>query len=243
MLNRKRSDFLSWGLLLAVVLVLLEATLNGGGILFSLLISAALMFFGKKRMPKRSGKIMFWLGVFIAVMNVLSMFTFKLLLVAFVIYVIYEFFQTNQNPVFVTPQFEADSTRSQDDIYKKETLLKNLLLGTQQTPEHVYEWNDINIQCGPGDTIIDLNQTILPHGESVILIRGTIGNITIYVPYEIEAAVSHSMIMGNSRIFDRSESKLFNQTLFYRTKGYGEADRKIKIVISMFAGSLEVKRV
>ena len=243
MLNRKRSDFISWGLLLAVVLVLLEATLNGGGILFSLLFSAALLFFGRKRMPKRSGKVMFWLGVFIAVMNVLSMFTFKLLLVAFVIYVIYEFYQSKQNPVFVTPQFEQVPTMTQDDVYRKETLLKNILLGTQQTPEHVYEWNDINIQCGPGDTIIDLNQTILPDGESVILVRGTIGNITIYVPYEMEAAVSHSMIMGNSRIFDRSESKLFNQTLFYRTKGYGEANKKIKIVTNMFAGSLEVKRV
>ncbi|MBN3546226.1 cell wall-active antibiotics response protein LiaF [Fictibacillus barbaricus] len=243
MLNMKRSDLISWGLLIAFVLVLLEATLNGEGILFALLFSAALMFFGRKRMPKRSGKIMFWVGVFIGVMNILSMYTFKLLLVAIIIYVIVQFYQSKQNPVFITPHVDAKDTSSQEDVYKKEPLLKNMILGTQQTPEHVYEWNDINIQCGPGDTIIDLNQTILPDGEALIMIRGFIGNITVYVPYEVETAVSHSVFVGNTKVFDQNEPKMFNQTLSYRTKGYMEAEKKVKIVTSLFAGSLEVRRV
>lgn len=137
--------------------------------MFSLLLGAALMFFGRKRLPRRSGKIMFWVGVFITVMNILSMYTFKLLLVAIVIYVIYEFYQTKQNPVVITPHVEEQHASSQhEDIYRKEPLLKNIIIGTQQTPEHVYVWSDINIQCGPGDSIIDLSQTILPKGKRLL---------------------------------------------------------------------------
>lgn len=244
MLNMKKSDLISWGLLIACVLLLLEAVLIGEGILFALLFGAALMFFGRKRLPRRSGKIMFWVGVFITVMNILSMYTFKLLLVAVVIYVIYEFYQSKQNPVIIKPHVADQHTFSpHEDIYRKEPLLKNILIGTQQTPEHVYEWSDINIQCGPGDSIIDLSQTILPKGEAVIMIRGFIGNITIQIPYEVETAVSHSVLLGNTQIFDQPEPKVFNQTLFFRTKDYGEAEKKVKIVTSLIAGSLEVKRV
>jgi lia operon protein LiaF len=243
MLNKKKNDLISWALLITCVMVLLEATLNGEGILFTLLICAALMYFGRKRMPKRSGKLMFWAGVIIAVITILSMYTFKLLLVAIVVYFIVQFYQSKQHPVIISPEINYETTSSQKDFYKKETLLKNIVFGTQQTPEQIYEWSDINIQCGAGDTIVDLSQTLLPQGEAVIVVRGIIGNISIYVPYEIEVAVNHSVFAGNTVIFDQQESKMFNQTVSYRTKNYVEAEKKVKIMTSLFAGSLEVKRV
>ncbi|MDQ7862937.1 LiaF-related protein [Peribacillus frigoritolerans] len=36
------------------------------------------------------------------------------------------------------------------------------MFGHQQTTEHVYEWNSVNVQGGVGDTVIDLSKTILP---------------------------------------------------------------------------------
>lgn len=240
---RKKNDFISWMLLIACVMVLLEATINGEGIVFTILICAGLMYFGRKRMPKRSGKILFWAGVVIAIITILGMYTFKLILVALVVYIIVQFYQSKQNPFVIKPQVNDEVTHSSEDLYKKESLLKNIVFGTQQTPEHVYEWNDINIQCGAGDTIIDLSETLLPSGESVIFIRGLIGNITIFVPYEIEVAVKHSVFAGNTVIFDYQDSKMFNQAVSYRTKDYNESDKKVKIMTSLFAGSLEVKRV
>ncbi|WP_083207902.1 cell wall-active antibiotics response protein LiaF [Fictibacillus arsenicus] len=240
---RKKNDFISWMLLIACVMVLLEATINGEGIVFTLIICAALMYFGRKRMPKRSGKVMFWAGVVIAIITILSMYTFKLILVALVVYIVVQFYQSKQNPFVIKPQVNDEVTHSSEDLYKKESLLKNIAFGTQQTPDHVYEWNDINIQCGAGDTIIDLSETLLPSGESVIFIRGLIGNITIFVPYEIEVAVKHSVFAGNTVIFDYQDSKMFNQAVSYRTKNYNESDKKVKVMTSLFAGSLEVKRV
>jgi lia operon protein LiaF len=44
-------------------------------------------------------------------------------------------------------------------------------------------------------------------------------------------------------IFDYQDSKMFNQAVSYRTKNYNESDKKVKVMTSLFAGSLEVKRV
>lgn len=224
-------------------MVLLEATIRGEGLVFTILICAGLLYFGRKKMPRRSGKFMFWAGVVVAVVTILGMFTFKLILVGLIVYFIVQFYQSKQNPFVIKPEVNEGGTHSSEELYEKESLLKNIPFGTQQTPDHVYEWNDINIQCGAGDTIIDLSETILPSGESVVFIRGLIGNITIYVPYEIDVAVKHSVIAGSTVIFDHHDSKMFNQAVSYRTQNYNESAKKIKIMTSLFAGSLEVKRV
>ncbi|MBY6037503.1 cell wall-active antibiotics response protein [Fictibacillus nanhaiensis] len=240
---KKQNELMSWLLLIAGVLLLLEAVFNGENIVFTLLFCGVLIYFGRKRMPRRSGKLMFWLGLFILLINILNLFAFKFLLVAVILYIIVKFYQSKQNPILISPRLEHTIMTTNENIYTKEPLLKNIGFGTQQTPDHVYEWSDINIQCPVGDTIIDLSQTLLPVGESVIFIRGLIGNLSIHIPYEIEVAVNHSVLAGNTMIFDQHDPKMFNKVVSYRTKDYVECEKKVKIVTSLIAGSLEVKRV
>jgi lia operon protein LiaF len=240
---KKRNDFVSWMLLIACLLLILEAVFNGGGIVFTLLVCGALIYFGRQRMPKRSGKILFWAGIIILLISVLNLFAFKFLLVAIIFYIITQFYQSKQSPTFIKPELKNRVDEACSDYYEKEPLLKNIGFGRQQTPDHVYEWSDINIQCGVGDSVIDLSHTILPKAESVIFIRGLIGNISIQVPYEMEVAVNHSVFAGSTSIFDHHEPNMFNRTLSYRTKDYKDTEKKVKIVTSLIAGSLEVKRV
>ncbi|WP_310260193.1 cell wall-active antibiotics response protein LiaF [Fictibacillus barbaricus] len=240
---KKKNDFISWILLIACVLLILEASFNGDGIVFTVLFSAALIYFGRKKMPKRFGKLMFWAGILILLISILNLYAFKFLLVAIILYIVVQFYQSKQNPIIIKPQIENTAAESTDELFIKKPLLKNIGFGQQQTTEHIYEWSDINIQCGVGDTVIDLSQTILPQGESVIFIRGLIGNISILIPYEIDIAVNHSGIAGNTTIFEHHDPKMFNQNLFYRTKNYADAEKKVKIMTSLIAGSLEVKRV
>jgi lia operon protein LiaF len=240
---KNKNEVISWILLIASVLLLLEAVFNGDGIVFTVLFSAALIYFGRKKMPKRSGKLIFWAGVLILIFSILDLYAFKFLIVAIILYIIVQFYQSKKNPLVISPVLENTEAILEEDLYVKEPLLKNMWFGQQQTTDHVYEWNDINIHCGIGDTIVDLSQTILPKGESVIFIRGMIGNITILIPYEIEAAVNHSGIAGNITVFERKDTKMFTQNVSYRTKNYLESDKKIKIMTSLIAGSLEVKRV
>ena len=126
---------------------------------------------------------------------------------------------------------------------RTQPLFENMIFGSQRTPGGVYDWNDVNIQTGVGDTTIDLSFTLLPKGESVIFIRNVIGNIRILVPYELEVSIHHSVIAGSTTVFDIEEQRVFNQVLQVKTGGYDEADPKLKIFTSLLVGNLEGTRI
>jgi lia operon protein LiaF len=128
-------------------------------------------------------------------------------------------------------------------MIRTEPLFENIVLGQQKTPTGAYEWNDVNIQAGIGDTIIDLSFTMLPKGETVIFIRNLIGNIQILVPYDIDVSIQHSCIVGSSTVFEVHDSKLFNRVLHLKTPGYETAEHKVKIFTSLVVGNLEVSRI
>ncbi len=160
-------------------------------------------------------------------------------------YFIIQYFQSKKQPVQVKPTIEepSRSAEKQGTIIKKHPIFQNVLFGRQQTPDHVYEWNDVNIQTGVGDTTIDLSNTVLPKGESVISIRNFVGNLQILVPYEMEVSVRHAVLYGSTTILEYHETKGLNQSLFYQTADYGDAKQKVKIITSMLVGDLEVKRI
>ena len=102
----------------------------------------------------------------------------------------------------ITPNIKepVDLQKPSETDVKEQPLFQNRLFGGQQTPDHVYEWNDVNIQAGIGDTVIDLSYTVLPKGETVIFIRNVMGKVTIMVPYDVEVSVHHSVFFGSARI-------------------------------------------
>jgi len=188
-------------------------------------------------------KLVFWFGCISLVVTVLNMMTIKFLLLAVLIYLIVQFLQTKKNPNMIKPTIEQKGESTQETLIKRQPLFKNTFFGRQKSPEYVYEWDDVNIQCGIGDSIVDLSYTVLPQGESVIFIRNIIGNVHIYVPYEVEVKVCHSAIYGSSTVFENIDYKSYNRNLLYQTDQYDHAEQKIKIITSMVVGDLEVKRV
>lgn len=244
MLNNVKTEHFNWLLLISILLLLIEISLFNGGFVFFLFISIICIYIGRKRMPKDSGKFWFWLGIIILIITIINMSTFRILLIALLIYIVIGFRKSKITPNHIQPQIVVEELEIQEEpILKRENLFKNYLFGLQKTPEHVYEWNDINIVSGIGDTIIDLSNTVLPQGESVIAIRHFIGKVQILVPYEVEVSILHSVIAGRATIFQHEEMKPFNQTLSFHTPDYEFAQQKIKIVTSIISGDLEVKRI
>ncbi|WP_374720833.1 cell wall-active antibiotics response protein LiaF [Peribacillus tepidiphilus] len=240
---KSKTDMMSWILIIGVILLLLEVTFFNGGLIFSLLFSGVLIYFGKKRWNKTFGKILFWIGIISALVTVLNMMTFKFFLIAILIFIVIQFSQSKKNPILFQPDFEKDTTFVREQILKKPLIFRNMLFGRQKTPEEVYEWQDVNIQVGVGDTIVDLSNTMLPKGESVICVRNILGSVQVLVPYDLEVRVVHSTLVGSAVIFQMQEPQILNQALQFETAGYETADQKIKIVTSMVVGSLEVKRI
>ncbi|WP_234396985.1 cell wall-active antibiotics response protein LiaF [Bacillus massiliglaciei] len=243
-----KTDYIGWIFLVGIVLLVLELSFFDGGPLFSLAVSAALIYLGRKFKKRIIGKMMFYIGVFSMIITVLNMYFFKFFLLAILLYLLLSYYQSKKHPKWIKPLLHADSDSGNEDkketIIKKNPLFENKLFGHQSTPDHVYEWDSINIQDAIGDAVVDLSNTILPKGDSVISIRKMAGNITVLVPYGVGIHVHHSVIAGRAIIFEnRPESRVFNQLISCHTEDFGEAVQRIHIITSVIVGDLEVKRI
>lgn len=241
MLGKQKSDLLGWAVLVGMMLLLLEITFFNSGLIFSLLVATGMIFLGRKRQHKSYGKVLFWLGILFLTLSILNMAAVKFFLVLFLGLIVYQFAKSKRHPPIITPIVREGT--SNERLLTKTPLLKNIFIGEQRTPEHVYEWNDINIQTGIGDTIIDLSYTVLPKGETVIFIRGLVGRVTVHVPYDVEVSVNHSALLGVADILQQEETRVWNQRLQLQSDDYDSADQKVKIFTSILVGDLEVKRV
>jgi lia operon protein LiaF len=243
MSKQKKTDYVSAITIAAIVLLLVEITFFNSGVIFSGLLSSLCIYFGRKKLPSTFGKILFWFGLVSLFITIITMMTVKFLLIAIILFFIVQFIKSKQRPISIKPIIEESFKQDDWSDVKSKPMFQNVLFGMQQTPSHVYEWADVNIQTGVGDTIIDLSNTVLPEGISVISIRNFIGNITVLIPYEMEVSVNHSTLYGSTTIFDYEDHKVLNHSLSYYTPHYRESNQKVKIVTSMLIGDLEVKRI
>ncbi|MBB6447332.1 cell wall-active antibiotics response protein LiaF [Bacillus benzoevorans] len=242
MFQKLKSDYLSWIMLIGAFFLLLDIFFFNRGSIFSLIVAAGMIYLGRKWLPKMRGKLLFAAGIIFLAVNALNMLVIKFLFLALLGVYIYQYAQRKKHPDKITPIIHQAQKRSANIVAAK-PLFQNRLFGGQKTPDHVYEWNDINIYNGFGDSVIDLSYTVLPKGESVIFIRSVMGKVTILVPYDIEISVHHSVLFGSVRIFDYEECALFNKLLTIHTEDYEHAKQKVKIFTSTMIGDIEVKRV
>ncbi|MGM7723514.1 cell wall-active antibiotics response protein LiaF [Metabacillus sp. Hm71] len=246
MLKNMKSDYVNWILLIGILLLLLEVSFFNGGLIITFVLSIGCIYLGKKWKPRMMGKIFFWIGWIWLIVTVLNMITFRYFLCVVLLYLIVQFFQSQKQPKQIKPitvddGFESE-TRS-DRFIKRQKIFDNKFFGSQKSPEHVYEWDDVNIQVGVGNTVIDLSDTVLPNSEAIISIRSLIGNVQILVPYEVGVHVNHSILAGTVTILQDQEERVINELIVYETAEYDQAEQKVKLITSMITGKLEVKRV
>jgi lia operon protein LiaF len=245
-LQKIKKDYLSIIFIVGLILLVLEITFFDGGLIFALLIGAGCIYYGRKRLYKTFGKLLFWFGIVFIFLTILNMFTIKFLLVAILVYVLIQVIQSKNKPDYIKPEIIEDSIgklQTGETIIKRSPLFTNSMFGHKKTPEHVYEWNDINIQGIYGDTVIDLSNTVLPKGESLITMRHLVGNVTVFIPYDLEVSVNQSALIGSSTVFEHHDDRFINQTIIFQTPNYESSEQKIKLITSMMLGNLEVKRI
>ncbi|WP_066306167.1 cell wall-active antibiotics response protein LiaF [Bacillus sp. FJAT-29814] len=244
MFKNNRNDYTGWLVFIGFAVLLLELLFFNEGLIFSLFIAGGMIYLGRRKPEKKLSKLLFFGGIAFLVVNVFSMMTFRFLLLAILLHFFIQYLNSKKQPQKMTVNLsKLGDTPKQETLVKTKPLFENIFLGQQKTPPGVYEWNDVNIQAGIGDTIIDLSYTMLPKGETVIFIRNLIGNVQILVPYEYEASVQHSCLVGSAMVFENQEPRMFNQSFQLRTPGYEQAEQKVKIVTSLIVGNLEVTRI
>ncbi|MDQ0200594.1 cell wall-active antibiotics response protein LiaF [Neobacillus ginsengisoli] len=244
MFKNAKDDYLNWLVIFGATILVLEILFFNRGLIFSLFISLGMVYLGRRKAGSKRGKLLLFGGVVFFVLSILNMMTFKFLLLAILLHFFIQFVQSKRNPKKFTVDIrKSEQEKQEETIIREKPLFENILFGQQKTPLGVYEWNDVNIQAGIGDTIIDLSYTMLPKGETVIFIRNLIGNIQILVPYEIEVSVHHSCVAGSATVFNNHQSKIFNQVYHLITPEYDQAEQKVKIFTSLVVGNLEVSRI
>ncbi|TFD99594.1 cell wall-active antibiotics response protein LiaF [Jeotgalibacillus salarius] len=227
-----------------LIVVLVEIILFNSGMIFSLVLSGGLLYFGKQGWQHMYGKIMVGIGAVMLLMAILSMVTLRILFVVLIIYLILKYMETKKNPLIFEPVVKTEQTSEGEKVFTtKKPFFLNKWVGSHETPNQSYEWEDIHLQNGIGDVLIDLSNTVLPDREVFISLRNVTGNITILIPYELELSVQHSAFAGEVSILKAFSARLWNENVVYQSEGYQHAQQKCTILSSVWIGDLEVKRV
>ena len=244
MFKQLKDNYANWVYVVGV-LFLLELFVFNPGLIFSLLVSIGMMYISKKSLKGGIGKILFWIGSLLLIVSILNMVTVKIILFIILAYYLYQIFQKKNTTNVIKPiiKDKHSVTHTEEAIIKKKQLFTNSFYNRHITPDHVYEWHDINIQCGITNTTVDLSYTVLPEGETVIMIKNIVGDVKLYIPYDMEVSINHSVLFGSYHIFGEAEENVWNQNISIRTANFDQAETRVKIFTSFIAGNLEVKRI
>lgn len=241
----KRNIFLLSSIsLLFLVLEIMTSwqTLIMTGVGFALLILAML---APKPFIRQIGIA---IALFLIVLSVSLTRSIWLLVLAFVLVLIV--FRTNEgNELIVWGEslvHPFDSRQSYHGLQviapqnQQRTLLKQQgIIESMDMKQTEYEWDDINLVYFGGDSIIDLGNTLLPEQECIIMIRKCFGRTRIIVPNDIGIRLNISAISGKV-LFEANEYELVGENFRWETSGYLQANRKLRIILSVGFGNVEV---
>jgi lia operon protein LiaF len=106
--------------------------------------------------------------------------------------------------------------------------------------EHKLEGFDLS--CAIADVKIDLSRAIIPAGEHLIRIDGLVGNVDIYVPYDLAVSVNASVRAGALNVMRTERGGAGpGPAGVFETAGYGEAVSKVKIAVTLLVGDVNVR--
>lgn len=128
----------------------------------------------------------------------------------------------------IEPQSEQRTILKQESIFEsyKEKMLN-------------YEWDDVNIVMFGGSHILDFGNTILPQGETTIVIRKMFGRTRLIIPNEIGVKLNISTISGGV-VFESQRYSLTADNFRWMSPDYSNSNRKVNMIISVTFGDVEV---
>ena len=243
MFHRLSTEKFNLILIIGVVLFIIEIAFFQGGMIIASLFFGVITYFGWKRFDRLYGKICFWGGAVSLFFTVFNMLAVRFFLIVVIILFLYDYLKTKNEAERIMPTPHAHQEIIFDPLIKIKPLFDHKIFDDQKTSDTAYQWRDINIHGAFGDRVVDLSNTVLPNETAIISIRHFMGNIEVYVPYEVEVSIHHSSIFGRAHIFGEHHWNLVNKTLLYQTENYDQATPRVKIVTSILSGDIEVKRI
>jgi lia operon protein LiaF len=136
--------------------------------------------------------------------------------------------------------YDVFASKANSDIEWGKSPCDNSFIGELHLGDQQYELNDIHVSQGFSSIHIDLSRAIIPEGETSLIINGVVGQVLLYLPYDLDASISASVTVGECEVLGRKQGGLKNK-LYAITKGYEESTRKVKLSISFFVAEVHVR--
>lgn len=241
---KKRVDLSVWVkrvLLIAIVLFLGEALLFAPDMFVSLLLFLAITYFGWKRSQRLFGKFCMWGGGLLFLIIAFQTLAFRFLVLVLLIFIIVQMAERRSPTKTVKLNLLAMSGRI--TRFEKRPWLRTYDRSKEDIDDRPYAWEDVWVQTFYGETVIDLSKTVLPEGDSTIVVQHVFGDITVLLPYDWPCTLHHQALSGRTVIFQEVDEQLWNASLSYETENFAEERRRIKLFTSVVFGNVEVKRV
>lgn len=174
----------------------------------------------------------------IAIILFLNINIFALFIAAVLIYYGYRMLNKKDKSKQTEGSVNSNNTHKMNDI--GDTKIRRSLIGEYHLLNQRFELEDLTISHGIGDVKIDLTKAIISEGETVIVINGWIGDIDIYVPYDLDVAVHANVTIGDLEVLGDRQSGI-SRSLMTKTETYTTSSKKVKLVLSLLIGDIDVR--
>jgi lia operon protein LiaF len=232
-MQRIDTNKITFWLFAFVLCIFVESMFFHNGSIVLVFIGAGFIFWGMK---KRS-KLLFFIGIFFLVISLFTLWSLRLLIFTGLVYILIKLWKGVPSEEIMRPLKE----------FQRETpngIWKNKLFSVQTSPFSSYEWEDIHIQGVFGDLHIDVTETVLPKGTSIISVRQGIGKIRIDLPYEIPVRVHYTTLLGEAKLFGIRRKRLINESLHMKDSYETQLSDTTELIITLstWFGDVEVTR-
>ncbi|WP_407271637.1 cell wall-active antibiotics response protein LiaF [Radiobacillus sp. PE A8.2] len=199
-----------------------------------------------------TGRWGLWAGLFLLIFGgLLLMDRFDILVFGFwdvyklwpllIVYVGFSIFSTStnkknrkKNPKF---QFIYDS-----DGAKTYPNKQKFAIGDHKFNSPNWKVEPMDLWNAVGDYHIDFTKAFIPDKEIPIKIQGWAGDIRILMPENVDFRVEAHVKAGDIAVFGERVDGI-NREIFYETRDYETATRKLNIYLSLKAGDIRVDKV
>ncbi|MNO29431.1 hypothetical protein D3C76_193440 [compost metagenome] len=127
---------------------------------------------------------------------------------------------------------------------KVEVINKSGFIGDVHFGQDYFQLKPMNISHFIGDTIIDLTKAQIPYGETKINVSAFIGDVKVFIPDDMDLGITatSNAFIGDLKVLSQKEGG-FMSSVQAQSPHYGEASKKVKLVVSVFIGDVKVNMV
>jgi lia operon protein LiaF len=143
--------------------------------------------------------------------------------------------------------YSSDDFLDEDDIvqkkeYEKVKINKSHFIGDIKYNQPNWPLESMRLSNMIGSYYFDISKAYIPEGETPIYLKGWIGDVKMLIPEDIPVDISIDESIGDIKLFGQKSSDI-KPTMSYRSPGYEEAEKKIKIFIEFSIGSVKINKV